>query len=337
MPFAELEQPALGLSLLQAGLARRGVVCDVSYLNLSFAEDIGLEAYTRIVRLPFKTLAGDWIFSGALLGRDDSRRAGAYVGEILSDWGLSATEVDLVMAARSAVPSFLQRRLEDVAWGDYDVVGFTSYCAQTAASLAVARLVKERYPGIRVVVGGPNWRGVMGRELHRRFPFVDLVVDGEADTSFPALVEWLGGRGGRTLGRDPRGRLPSGREVAHHCGRRAGPGAGLAAHSGLLGLLHRAEGRRRLPQPPAAAAGRDQQRVLVGRASALSVLRTQRSDEEVPDQEPGARARGTQERGGEWTLFPCRHRRQRGLTALSRRRAAAARRPATPSPAVLPG
>ena len=104
------------------------------------------------------------------------------------------------MAARAAGPSFLQRRLEDVAWGDYDVVGFTSYCAQTAASLAMARLVKERHAGVRVVVGGPNWRGVMGRELHRRFPFIDLVVDGEADTSFPALVEWLGGRGGRTLG-----------------------------------------------------------------------------------------------------------------------------------------
>ena len=48
-------------------------------------------------------------------------------------------------------------------------------------------------PGTAIAFGGANWEGEMGQELHRSFPFVDIVCSGEADESFPArAVEPLG-------------------------------------------------------------------------------------------------------------------------------------------------
>lgn len=41
------------------------------------------------------------------------------------------------------------------------------------------------------VCGGANFEGEMGVELHRLFPFIDVVCLGEADTVFPELVRRL--------------------------------------------------------------------------------------------------------------------------------------------------
>ena len=56
------------------------------------------------------------------------------------------------------------------------------------ASLCLARLLKERFPHLRIAFGGANCETVMGEELHRQYPFIDFVVSGEADCSFPALM-----------------------------------------------------------------------------------------------------------------------------------------------------
>ena len=44
MPFAGIDRPALGISLLKAALARVGIECDIEYFNLLFAEIIGLQS-----------------------------------------------------------------------------------------------------------------------------------------------------------------------------------------------------------------------------------------------------------------------------------------------------
>src|SRR5262249_2140728 len=73
-------------------------------------------------------------------------------------------------------------------WSAYDIVGFTTTFNQTMASLALARRLKERFPGLCVVFGGANCEGEMGLQLHKSFPFVDFVFSGEADVSFPEFV-----------------------------------------------------------------------------------------------------------------------------------------------------
>jgi radical SAM superfamily enzyme YgiQ (UPF0313 family) len=81
--------------------------------------------------------------------------------------------------------------LSAVPWEQYNVIGFSSMGQQNVASLALAKHIKGAWPDKVIVFGGPNCQGEMGLELHRQFPFVDVVCRGEGDLLFPALVERL--------------------------------------------------------------------------------------------------------------------------------------------------
>ena len=194
MPFASSERPALGVSLLKAHLNRDGSACDVAYLDLDFAETIGREAYERIVDgLPVRALAGEWVFAECLWGSDGALPV-SYVDDVLrTRWRVGQDDIDVVRRARDLASGFLKSSLATVPWADYDVVGFSAFAAQNLASLALARLVKQRQPGIVVVFGGANWQGRPGLRLHQESSFVDLACSGEADISFPLLVRRLAG------------------------------------------------------------------------------------------------------------------------------------------------
>jgi ribosomal peptide maturation radical SAM protein 1 len=190
MPFASIDRPALGVSTLKAGLQALGIECRVVYLNVVFAERLGAGDYERVADgLPYTSLVGEWIFVEPLYGRDVDREA-AYVRRILrGTWRLNGDDLDLIERARSLVPAFLEDCLASSPWGECDLVGFSSYCAQNTASLALAKLIKAENPRILVAFGGHNWEGEMGRELFSRFPFVDVAFSGPADGSFPAFLQ----------------------------------------------------------------------------------------------------------------------------------------------------
>lgn len=193
MPFGALERQALGISLLKACLAERGIACDIRYLNFAFAEFVGAEEYRWVnYELPYTAFAGDWSFTAALYG-DQPGAAERYVREILEQqWRLGPNSIQRLMRVRAMVEPFLNHALSAVPWHEYRLVGFTSTFEQNIASLALARRLKERYPGLAVAFGGANWEAEMGLELHRRFPFVDYVCSGESEDSFPALVQAVG-------------------------------------------------------------------------------------------------------------------------------------------------
>ena len=96
-----------------------------------------------------------------------------------------------MLLAREQVDGFLEWCREDILRARPRVVGFTSTFQQHVASLALARLVKEAVPEVRIVFGGANCEGVMGAETVRQFPFVDAIVAGEGDIVFPELAQRL--------------------------------------------------------------------------------------------------------------------------------------------------
>ena len=184
MPFAAISMPSLALGLLKAELARAGVACDVLYLNVLFAQMVGWSAY-GVVERSSALLAGEQMFAHDLFGsRIPPDRA--YEAEVLC-----RVEPRIrceLRHLRAHVASFLANCLERVSWGAYDIIGFSSVFEQNVPSLSLARRVKARWPRAVIVFGGANCEGVMGRALHRCFPFVDYVVTGEADLAFPQLV-----------------------------------------------------------------------------------------------------------------------------------------------------
>lgn len=194
MPFAGLERPQLGVSLLKAQLRSRGIPAAVAYLNFPFAEAVGYLDYQMVSGAAYDTdsLAGEWLFSRSLFPRA-SHHDDAYISQVLvGRHSCTSKMIDLIRRVGGLVDSFLNYCLRAIDWERYAIIGFTSTFEQNAACLSLAKRIKERFPEKIVVMGGANCADVMGVQLHKSFPFLDYVFTGEADVSFPELVSRLG-------------------------------------------------------------------------------------------------------------------------------------------------
>jgi ribosomal peptide maturation radical SAM protein 1 len=191
MPFSLVERPSLALALLQAEARAYGHHCDVACANIDFAVRVGTDVYRQIAsELPPPALVGEWVFAESLFGASATpiERYGAV---LLSRFGLPISRLSDLRALRTQATAFVDEYVAEVPWSSYQVVGFTSSFHQNLAALAVARRVKAAHPEVSIVFGGPNWAGEMGATQFEVFPFVDAAFLGEADLSFPALIDGL--------------------------------------------------------------------------------------------------------------------------------------------------
>ena len=70
------------------------------------------------------------------------------------------------------------------------LIGFSTWCITYPASLLIAKEIKSQAPEIPIVFGGPH-ASVLSRETLENFPFIDFVLMGEADISFPQFIKEL--------------------------------------------------------------------------------------------------------------------------------------------------
>ena len=207
MPFGNILTPSIGLSLLEAGLDRRGISTHIRYFTFAFAKTAGSSFYLDIAddREPsIHELGGEWIFARGLFEptpESPERPASeeAYIQSILRDrtgWNTDSgvnpvpeSQIRKMVRARGLVNGFLDECLETIARVSPRIVGFTSIFQQHVASLALAKRIKASLPNTFIVFGGANAEGVMGAETLRQFSFVDAAVSGEGDIVFPELVE----------------------------------------------------------------------------------------------------------------------------------------------------
>ncbi|PYX91495.1 MAG: hypothetical protein DMG67_09935, partial [Acidobacteria bacterium] len=73
---------------------------------------------------------------------------------------------------------------------DFDFFGFSTVCSSYPLTLRIAAEVKRLHPESVVVLGGPQ-ASVVDVSTMRAYPFIDLVVRGEAEQSLPDLVDAL--------------------------------------------------------------------------------------------------------------------------------------------------
>ncbi len=187
MPFGAVEYPSLALGILKNASRKAGFRCDVAYLNILFAEMIGLEAYNFIVATPGHLL-GERVFAGSLYP-DRIPTDGEYFASLSQP--IPPDAVAKYRTIKRYVEPFLSRCMSEIPFNSYDIIGFSSLFEQNLASLALAARIKKAYPHIAVIFGGPNWEDCMGRTLHRCFPFVDYSCSGESDKTFPELLNRL--------------------------------------------------------------------------------------------------------------------------------------------------
>lgn len=193
MPFGLPYMPSLGVSLLKAGLVARGIAADVRYFGLLFAQTVGYAFYQRLAHGGGGFL-GDWIFYPVLYGPPSAAQSERFWRLAFANRaprGLAPSFEALqerVAQAQTQAQAFVERCLVEIPWAQYDMVGFTTMFQQNLASLALARRLKEAYPHLTILLGGPNAEGVMGATLMTCFPFIDYTFSSESDRSFPAFV-----------------------------------------------------------------------------------------------------------------------------------------------------
>ncbi len=192
LPFGLPYMPSLGLSLLKAGLATRGIDADVRYLGLDFAHLIGYSFYQRLAH-GGAGFPGDWIFYPALYGSPSAAQTEHFWQLTSAAQREDATSLaalqEQVTQAQDQASAFIERCLTEIDWSLYRMVGFTTMFQQNLASLAMAKRIKETYPHIQILFGGPNAEGDMGAGLMACFPFIDYVFSGESDHTFPEFAQ----------------------------------------------------------------------------------------------------------------------------------------------------
>ena len=191
-PFGFCSLPSPGISILKSALKREGIPCDIHYLNLLLADQIGMKICDLIaLGLPQTAMVGEWLFVPFLLGKN-ARADSAYLHQVLwrdyKDIFTPAVVLDL-LRIRECLAAFLDACLDKVDWSQYDWIGFSTLAQQSCASLVLAQRIKVKFPKIHTVFGGANCFGGVGAALCRLFPFVDFVCTGYGEIVFPSLVQ----------------------------------------------------------------------------------------------------------------------------------------------------
>src|SRR5688572_20884664 len=192
MPWHALGLPSIQLGILGRLLEQAGIATEVRSLMLPFMEHclaetaarpelerIALADYAMVGEKNFPLGLGDWIFAVPPF-RDDPDRDAAYLAYLRAQH-VPEPEVATALTMRALVPAFLERTADEILAAGPRVVGFSSTFSQNVPSLVLAKMLKQRQPSLAVVFGGGNCDGPMGAALHRAFPWVDVVVRGEAE------------------------------------------------------------------------------------------------------------------------------------------------------------
>ncbi|HEV2782535.1 MAG TPA: RiPP maturation radical SAM C-methyltransferase [Actinophytocola sp.] len=193
MPFQQADRPSIQLGLLKAIGEAHGFPVRTLHANLDFAVRIGLDHYRLLADHRGRQL-GDWLFSVEAFGDAAPDPDGKLLAEFEAELSYLAGEAgsarERLLAIREHdVPAFLDALVDE--FDGVRVVGFSSTFQQNAASFALARRLKRRYPDLVTVFGGANFDGEMGLELVRSVECVDFAVIGEGDTAFPRLLDAL--------------------------------------------------------------------------------------------------------------------------------------------------
>jgi ribosomal peptide maturation radical SAM protein 1 len=195
MPFASALMPSIQIGLLSAITALEGFPTVSHYFNLKLASRLGLERYEQLCGHRGH-MTGEWLFSvsafGTEISDDESEFLAAFPKE--AEWLRERVGLDtaaLRELRHAILPDFIDACCSEFEGTTYDVIGFSSTFQQNVASLALARRIKQRWPHIHIVFGGANMEGDMGVEHARAFTFIDHVVVGEGDITFPTLLQQI--------------------------------------------------------------------------------------------------------------------------------------------------
>jgi len=194
MPYADIARPSLALGLLKAALRKEGIRCVVDHANLRFAEALGW----GMPDLPYiERLLGEWVFAGAAFPDAARGDLAGLLGKSAQGTFLPAGRqsdqlfLNAVHDLRQFAAAFVKETAGRVLAQGARIVGCSSMFEQHCASLGLLREIKRLDPTVVTMLGGANCEAEMGWGTLKAFPWVDVVVSGEADELIAPLCSRL--------------------------------------------------------------------------------------------------------------------------------------------------
>ncbi|MCC6994174.1 MAG: RiPP maturation radical SAM C-methyltransferase [Deltaproteobacteria bacterium] len=207
MPWMNPGVSCLALGTLRPLLEAAGLATDTLYGNVLFprTETDGnfLDHYGSFLFVP-------WLYPDAEVDVDAllERITRRYFDQINLD-GLVHRHAEQAAAAIGVYPAdvkrslredivragvCLERCLDQIALGSYDVVGFTAtFETQLPATLALARRLKAKHPALKIMLGGAACFEEQGDGLAGSFAELDVVCHTEGESVIVPLVRALRG------------------------------------------------------------------------------------------------------------------------------------------------
>ena len=186
-PWPLYTRPSIQLGTLKAFLQTRmpDLQVDVFHFYLMLAEAIGYRFYQEISE---RTWLAESMYSALLYPKRIELAHAFFSKESAGNPILQQTNFrKLTSQVKKATDAFLNRQ----CWETYQLLGFTvSYCQLTSA-LYVIKWLKKRFPNLIIVVGGASTSGSPANGLLKKFPEIDLVVNGEGEMPLYHIVEHL--------------------------------------------------------------------------------------------------------------------------------------------------
>jgi ribosomal peptide maturation radical SAM protein 1 len=196
MPWTALSEPSLGLGILKAQLAREGIPSRVLHLNIFLLKYLKASTYFGIGEA---FALNDFMFTHVLeptIAPEQHGLLDQRVAELLSNGAGVWLEHDdhdtlrnlLIEVRNVAIPAFLNDCVERVGRAAGTMVGFTCLFDQTIASVAMAKLIKQKYSSTLIALGGYALQGDVGRQVIESFPWIDAVASGDGEEIIAPLA-----------------------------------------------------------------------------------------------------------------------------------------------------
>lgn len=190
MPWMSPNIPSIQLATLRNALDAEGIASQPFEFFLDYAATIGLNLYNKLGG------AGQFIDEYLFATHYYRAEKGNNLSEFLQHrprlgYDSEEFEEQLLRALDLVTGDFLIRLAEDTDWSKFNAVGFSLTISQTASSMALARLIKLKFPKIPIIFGGTSCAGPMGPALMRICPYIDIVVGVEGELILPELIRRL--------------------------------------------------------------------------------------------------------------------------------------------------
>lgn len=193
LPWTSLTEPCLGLGILRAVLAEKGIPCRVMHLNLFLLQHLRAHTYYALANV---FSLNDFLFSGVLdplVSRKQEQWLRLKTQDLLTYGliderqygGLDGVIQQLLRLRHEIIPSWLAYWADELRRSTATLVGLTCMFDQTIASVALAYMLKQRAPDKLIALGGYAVRPPTGEAVLRAFSCIDVVCIAEGE---PVIV-----------------------------------------------------------------------------------------------------------------------------------------------------